>query len=302
LALRAMAGGARRSEGSPLMGGTKRQASFLTMASFSFLVAAVLVLAWNTHGPVEMMQKVSKQQMLAKALLHKGLDLENAGKEDVQMAKLLLSMHGAHGIMLAGNDTNATEPEPAKEKSLEDRGVNVHSWPHEHEVKFLPNYKEKKDKPEFIEREVTHNHNWYNYEPLKRAGVHTGKWFWEDEDEMGPPEPVPAPADENATAAGGNSTDAEEEEGEETPEDRLRKAGIKVGGWPWDGEEEEDEEEEKEEPAEPAEPAEEEPAEEEPAAAKARRVTNLYQRGRAAYKQYQMEMAHRLMHGQRKVK
>ncbi|EKX44353.1 hypothetical protein GUITHDRAFT_109802 [Guillardia theta CCMP2712] len=214
------------------------------------LIAVSSLLLVSDHRPranVLLQTRPSRRAQLAQALIMKGKDLMDAGKADLRMAQLIEG-NVFQGSMLEGNATDSSKKKCTGDV-LECHGVNLDNWPHYHEIPTLPGYvsppeggrggaeADENSSATEIPDDVA-DYDLYNRRPLQRAGVHVGRWFWEDEDDGIDDES----SNSNETSAAEEAADEEVErimqklENRTTPEERLSRLGVKLDGMPWDNE------------------------------------------------------------------
>jgi len=218
----------------------------------------------------ELVQQMSmpnnlRQEQFAQALMLKGERLQAMAQKEIQMGQQMMRQQLAEHTLVPGAPQPMLAAINCSNTScigLEANGVNIDIWPQNWEITRLPGYAppEPLNESEYNETldSVDEDYDFYNRQPLLKAGVHIGHWFWEDEDideppknESAPPSPEEEAADEELEAI------LKKMENSTSPEERLSKAGIKVEGMPWDPEPDysDEEDEEEEAPPPPAEKA-----------------------------------------------
>jgi len=255
------------------------------------------MLAQEQVGRTELIQQLktnapmSRQEQIALTLMSKGQNMMSTAQQEIKMGQQMLAAAGLHAVPSSGSQQLAAGVNCSETPciGLEENGVNIDMWPQNHEITRLPGYT-----PPVAPNESDYNasldsieqdYDFYNRQPLLKAGVKIGHWFWESDDideqynATAPPSPDEIAADEELDDIVKKMQNAT------SPEERLSKAGIKVEGMPWDPEY-------VEEPEEPAEDADEEAAAKSaPMALKMRKQMQLkqmnygsQQKGMAAYK------------------
>eukprot|EP00960_Hanusia_phi_P027242 746715-Hanusia_phi.AAC.5 len=236
-------------ESAPLLS-RRMRASNLTL----YLLAGIGLIALSSFllvsdrrptRAVLMQARSGRRAQLAQALIMKGKDLMDAGRADIRMARLIEG-NVFKGSMLSGNETTPK----CTGDVLECKGVNLDNWPHYHEISSLPGYVSPSEggagggnstEPNEVPDDVA-DYDLYNRKPLERAGVHVGRWFWEDEDDGIEDES----AKSNETSAAEEAADEELQkimqkmENQTTPEERLSRLGVKLEGMPWDNEQDDE--------------------------------------------------------------
>jgi hypothetical protein len=223
------------------------------------------MLAQEQVGRTELIQQLktnaplSRQEQIALTLMSKGQNMMSTAQQEIKMGQQMLAAAGLHAVPSSGSQQLAAGVNCSETPciGLEENGVNVDMWPQNHEITRLPGYT-----PPVAPNESDYNtsldsieqdYDFYNRQPLLKAGVKIGHWFWESDDidetynATAPPSPDEIAADEELDDIVKKMQNAT------SPEERLSKAGIKVEGMPWDPEY-------VEEPEEPAEDADEEAA------------------------------------------
>jgi len=200
-----------------------------------------------------------RQEQLAKALMLKGERLQAVAQKEIQMGQQMMRQQLAEHTLVPGAPQPMLAAVNCSNTScigLEANGVNIDMWPQNWEITRLPGYAppEPLNESEYNETldSVDEDYDFYNRQPLLKAGVHIGHWFWEDEDIDEPPKNASAPPSPEEEAADEElEAILQKMENATSPEERLSNAGIKVEGMPWDPEpdysDEEDEEDEEEE-------------------------------------------------------